>query len=119
MFLDEKIERLMVEGNISYSKAKEILDKNEGDLEKALRYIEFREGDENDGNFLSSFLSNLKKIFDKGNKTKLVVLKRTQVLARLPLTFVVLSVFLGFNLIIVTAVIIFVSGCKVYIQRAE
>lgn len=119
MSIDEKIERLMIEGNMCYSKAKEILETHEEDLEGALRYIERKKSGQSDENYLSIFFMKLKKIFDNGNKTKLVVLKRTQTIARLPVTFVVLSMFLGFNLVIVSTVIIFITGCRVYIQRAK
>lgn len=63
------------------------------------------------------FVSKTKNIFKKGNKTKLVISKKGEIIASIPVTYLILAALLAFQLVLITLLIVLIVGCKISIKK--
>jgi hypothetical protein len=113
----EKIEELKKRANISYANAKEILEKHNWNVLEAL--IELEKDKKINSSKDDTILNKIKRLVVKGNRTKFVVTKKEQTVVNLPINFMIVAVIMGFHLILLALVLVFITGCKMSIKKAE
>jgi hypothetical protein len=119
----EKIEELQKRARIGYEEAKKLLEKHRGDVVESL--IELERNKKTKSQFGGSRydheekISKLKQLFHKGNKTKLIITKNGETIVNLPFNYVILSIILGLHLMIISLILVLITGCKIGIQKSE
>lgn len=115
----EKIEELKKRADISYEEAKALLEKHNGDVVEALIELEKRKKISPQDDHAGRFFSKLKKLFSKGNHTKFMVTKKGKTVADLPVNYLILALIFAFHLMIISLILIFITGCKMSIRKSE
>lgn len=122
----EKIEELRKRSKVSYEEAKILLEKHNGNVVEAIIDLEKNKKIDLDnkcrGNNCKDHgesFSKIKKLFHKGNSIKFLVTKKGETIVKVPLNFLLFSLVVGFHLMIVSLVLIIVTGCKMSIQKTE
>ncbi|MGI6184366.1 MAG: DUF4342 domain-containing protein [Candidatus Fimadaptatus sp.] len=132
------IEYLRQKANLTYEQAVALLERNDGDIGKALvelekngalrgqpaassqseRAYDERRAPENPPR-QRSFWDNLVDLFIKGLRLKLVVDKNREVLVRLPVLYLLVAMFMAPHLALLSVVLMFLTGCRVHIEHAS
>lgn len=130
------IEYLRQKANLTYEQAVALLDRNDGDIGKALIELERSGalyGESNAGTTRSasstagdqpgergkSFWDNVVELFIKSLRIKLVIEKSSETVARLPVIYLLVAAFMAPHLAILSVVLMFLTGCRVHIERAH
>lgn len=122
-----KIEELKKRAKVSYKEAKQILEKHNGDIVEALIELEqkkktferTRSDESNKSKESEGFTLKLKKLFIKGNRTKLLITKEKETIANIPVNYAIIFLVFAFHLSLFTLLLVFVTGCKTAIKKAE
>ena len=124
------IEYLRQKANLTYEQAVALLDRNDGDIAKALVELE-RSGalggsagqsaytepqDERRGR---SFWDNLVDLFIKSLRIRLVIEKGNELIARLPVIYLIVGMFMAPHLALLSVVMMFLTGCRVHVERSS
>ncbi len=129
------IEYLRQKANLTYEQAVALLDRNDGDIGKALIELE-RSGalygeaapgargaaptaGEHAGERGKSFWDNVVELFIKSLRIKLVIEKSSETVARLPVIYLLVAAFMAPHLAVLSVVLMFLTGCRVHIERAH
>ena len=127
------IEYLRQKANLTYEQAVALLDRNDGDIGRAL--IELEKSGALRGENQSrtapprsepqpqpeacqkSFWDNAVDLFIKGLRIKLVIEKDRDTLVRLPVIYLAVGVFMAPYFAILSVVLMFLTGCRVHIEK--
>ena len=124
------IEYLRQKANLTYEQAVALLDRNDGDIAKALVELE-RSGalggpagqsaytepqDERRGR---SFWDHLVDLFIKSLRIRLVIEKGNELIARLPVIYLIVGMFMAPHLALLSVVLMFLTGCRVHVERSS
>ena len=130
------IEYLRQKANLTYEQAVALLDRNDGDIGKALielersgslygesapsasRYTSSSSGEQS-AERGKSFWDNAVELFIKSLRIKLVIEKSSETIARLPVIYLLVAAFMAPHLAILSVVLMFLTGCRVHIERAH
>ena len=84
----EKVDMVVDRTGVSYSKAKEALEKSQGDVVDAIIYIESsnKTFTENLGNRGEEIFDKIKESIKKGNVTKIIIKKDGEIIMNIPIT---------------------------------
>lgn len=133
------IEYLRQKASLTYEQAVALLDRNDGDIGKALVELERRgalrtdapasgsstapEQDSAMSNSQAatgkgkSFWDSVVDLFIKGLRIKLVIEKDSETIARLPVVYIILAIAMALHLAIISVILMFLTGCRIYIER--
>jgi hypothetical protein len=112
----ELIDELKKRANISYTEAKDILEKHNGDILESLITIENQKKSESTKNILYQTITKFKKGLHRANRLKLIVVKDGKTIVKLPFTYVIMALVFGFYLTLISIGIIFVTKCRVKVK---
>jgi len=115
----EQVEELKKRANISYEEAKLLLEKHNGSMVDALIELEKRKKIKPPADHTGKYFSRLKRLFAEGNRTKFVVTKGGEIVANVPVNYLLLVLIMGFHLAVFSLVLIFITGCKMSIKKSE
>lgn len=131
------IEYLRQKANLTYEQAVALLDRNDGDIGKALIELErsgalygeaayrgsaressaaYGEQTESRG---KSFWDTAVELFIKSLRIKLVIEKSSETIARLPVIYLLVAACMAPHLAMLSIVLMFLTGCRVHIERAH
>ena len=127
------IEYLRQKANLTYEQAVSLLDRNDGDIGKALIELEKSgalggasasssknarsENEPKQEQKPRSFWDNAVDLFIKGLRIKLVIEKDHEVIVRLPIIYLLVGVILSLRFAILSVVLMFLTGCRVQIEH--
>lgn len=111
----EQIDLLKKRANVSYADAKEALEKFEGDTVQALVYLE-KENKVKSKN-KSDFMSKLKSIIKKGNKTKFIIKNSENTVLNIPVTLAIIITIIGTPFVIIGLLIALLTKHKISIEK--
>ena len=117
----EEIDLLRKKADVSYEDAKEALEKFEGDMVEALVYLE----KENKINHKkkceskSQFISKVKNIIKKGNRTKFIIKNDESVVLNIPITIVILLTIFTTPFVIIGLIAAILTKHKISIEKPE
>lgn len=114
----EMIDELKKRANISFESAKEILEKNNGDLVEALIYLEKNNKIKltaADGK--NRFLNTLKALIQKGNNTRFIISKNGGTVFNLSLTATILIGTFTFHVSAIALIIALFNGYKFKFEK--
>ncbi len=117
----EEIDLLRKRADVSYEDAKEALEKFEGDMVEALVYLE----KENKINHKkkceskSQFISKVKSIIKKGNRTKFIIKNDESVVLNIPITIVILLTIFTTPFVIIGLIAAILTKHKISIEKPE
>ena len=124
------IEYLRQKANLTYEQAVALLDRNDGDIAKALVELE-RSGalggpagqsaytEPQEERRSRSFWDNLVDLFIKSLRIRLVIEKGNELIARLPVIYLIVGMFMAPNLALLSVVLMFLTGCRVHVERSS
>jgi hypothetical protein len=118
----EKIEELKKRSKISYEEAKILLEKHNGNVVEALIELEKNKKiSESCSRGKESYegMSKIKKLFNRGNCIRLIITRKNETIANVPLNYLILAMILGFHLMVLSLIIVFITGCKMSIKKGE
>jgi len=110
----ELIDELKRRANVSYEEARDALEKTNGDMVEALIYLE-KQNKVNDEKECS-FISTVKKIIKKGNKTKFTIKKGENTILSLPVTAVVIITVVAPYVTVIGLIVALITGHKIKFQ---
>lgn len=120
----ELIDELRKRANVNYEDAKNALEKCNGDIVEALIYLEKQnktKANACDDFSGKEFTDGVKKVIDKGNRTKLLIKKDNNVVAALPITLIVIALILFHHISVVPILVIIIVamhyGYKFKLQK--
>ncbi|SKC85418.1 DUF4342 domain-containing protein [Maledivibacter halophilus] len=111
----EQIDLLKKRANVSYADAKEALEKFEGDTVQALVYLE-KENKVKSKN-KSDFMSKLKSIIKKGNRTKFIIKNSENTVLNIPVTLAIIITIIGTPFVIIGLLIALLTKHKISIEK--
>lgn len=127
------IEYLRQKANLTYEQAVTLLDRNDGDIGKALIELEKNgalRGDNASGQRArqtppepqpeprqKNFWDSTVELFIKGLRIKLVIEKGSDIIARLPVIYLAVGVIMAPHFSILSVVLMFLTGCRVHIEK--
>lgn len=131
----EKIDMLMERANISYKEAKDALEMHNGDMVEALIYLEAsnktakgkpgpgtrpnRNAHHNTKRPENDFFDDVKKFFDKMNKTNFVVGNKTKKILDIPLTVAAILTLITMPVSMFLLILPYLFGYKISILDSE
>lgn len=121
----EKIDQVMERTKVSFSVAKEALEKNNGDIIEAIVYIEdnmeetIEEQEDKDREKVEDIFEKLKEIIKEGNINKVVVKKDDKVLLNIPVTFAAVGALLAIKPALIGLGVAVLSRCTIEIVRDD
>ncbi|TZE82413.1 DUF4342 domain-containing protein [Calorimonas adulescens] len=117
----EKIDAIRDRTGVSYKEAKEALDKNEGDVVKALIYLEDNKKSWTESMTVAGadLIDKVKEIVRKGNVTKIRIKKDGRVIMDIPVTAGAISTILLPQLTLAGAAVALVANCTIEIERPD
>ncbi|MBU3804358.1 MAG: DUF4342 domain-containing protein [Candidatus Cellulosilyticum pullistercoris] len=110
----EQVDLLMQRANVSYTEAKEALERCNGDVVEALLYLEKAEKI----NLPKSAASNVDKLtslIDKLNATTFIMKKKEKVYVNVPLSVALIAIILCFHVSILAIIIAIIFGVRISI----
>lgn len=127
------IEYLRQKANLTYEQAVALLDRNDGDLAKALveleksgalggtpaQPVQSTYSEPQDERRARSFWDNVVDLFIKGLRIRLVIEKGNELIARLPVIYLLAAMFMAPHLALLSVVLMFLTGCRVHIERSS
>ena len=127
------IEYLRQKANLTYEQAVTLLDRNDGDIGKALIELEKSGALRGDNQSRTvpprsdpqpqpearqkSFWDSTVDLFIKGLRIKLVIEKDRDTIARLPVIYLAVGVFMAPHFAMLSVVLMFLTGCRVHIEK--
>ncbi len=121
----EQIEKLRSMANVTYEEAKEILEKYDGDMVKAIVELE-KEGKLNSNcnnqqqqTDEDSIFNSIKYWFKKGNENRLIIKDGEDTILNFSINFTILSVIFAFHLAVFGFILIIVLGYKIRFGKKE
>mgnify|MGYP001002062686 CR=1 FL=1 len=115
----EKVDLIKDRTGVSYKEAKEALDANDGDVVKALVYLEDNKKSWTESMNVagSDLIDKVKEIVKMGNVTKIRIKKDDKVIMDIPVTAGAISTVLLPQLTLVGAAVALVANCTIEIER--
>lgn len=116
----ELIDELRKRTNCTYEEAKNLLEKHNGDILKAIIELEktqrpgVKKESENEG-----IGTKIKKLIDKGFKTRFIVEKENEILLNLSINVMIVVTIFGFYLVICGLLLGLIMRYKMRIRKAE
>ncbi len=120
----EDVETLRSKTGIGYEEAVGLLEKYDGDMARALIELEKRGKIENqDGKIHISVDKGaaefVKKWWNRGLNTRVIVERKEEQLINLSVLFMLLALLLGWRLVVVSALIALLLGCRVTLRQTQ
>lgn len=117
----EKIDTVVSRTNVSFSKAKEALEKNNGDVIDAIVFIE--ENEENWAEDISikseDLFGKIKDIIKEGNVTKIIIKRSGKTILNLPVTFAAAGAILAIKPAILGLGVAVLAKCTIEIVKED
>lgn len=115
----EKIDQVVSRTGVSYQKAKEVLEMNDGDVIATIIYLENEsaESSEEDTFKVSQILDTLKEYIRRGNVSKIIIKKEEEVILNLPVTVGAVAVVLAPVAALLGVGVAFVKDINIYIEN--
>lgn len=115
----EQIDLLRKRANVSYTEAKETLEKFDGDMVEALAYLDsqkkLRGGKECFRN--SEFVNQGKSILDKGNSIRFIISRKERNIINIPLTIALIGAFFFLPFFAGLVILSLIAGCKIRFEK--
>lgn len=117
----ENIDKVVKRTNVSYKEAKDALEKSNGDVIKAIIYIEeqHKTWGENLTDKGEKIIDKVKEILRKGNVTKIVVKKDNEIIMNIPITAGVIGTILSAPMALLGFTAAMLSKCKIEIIKED
>lgn len=112
----EKIDRIRSRFPVSYEEAKGALEQTGGNLVEALIFLEKKEHDDHDGQ-AGEILDRVKKLWQKGNQTRIKIKKGDNVLVQVPATVGVLSAVISPHLTFLGTIAALAGRCRIEVEK--
>lgn len=109
----EQIDLIMQRANVSYSEAKDALEKCNGDMLEALVLLEKAEKIKDHSNQCTSASSTVKNFINKLNATRFVLHKEDHVYVNVSLTLAIIALVFCFHISIIALIIALCNGVRV------
>lgn len=113
----EMIDELRKRAKVSFEDAKEALEKCEGDLVEALVYLEKQNKFKSESTEKNSFSYTIKRLIEKGNKTRFIVSKNGRTALNLSLTISIIVFILAFHITAIALVIALFAGYRFRFEK--
>src|SRR5690554_3374031 len=113
----EMIDELRRRANVSFEDAKIALEKCEGDLVEALVYLEKQNKFKSENTQKNSFSDTIKRLIEKGNKTRFIVSKNGRTALNLSLTISIIVFILAFHISAIALVIALFAGYRFRFEK--
>lgn len=110
----EQVDLLMQRANVSYTEAKEALERCNGDVVEALLYLEKAEKI-NPPKSAASNVDKLTSLIDKLNATTFIMKKKEKVYVNVPLSVALIAIILCFHVSILAIIIAIIFGVRISI----
>lgn len=117
----EDIDFLRERANVSYSEAKEALEKCNGDMLEAILYLE-KENKVKQKCILgceNTFFGKIKSFIGKANKTKLIIKKEENIVLNIPITLAVLFTVISIHSVIIGILIALFTNHRIAIKKED
>jgi len=118
----EKIDELRKRTNCSYEEAKILLEKHNGDLVEAIVEFERKNSPKSKSKCCDeavSFGTKVKRLIDKGFKTRFVIEKSGETIINIPVNFLILGAIIFHWFLLIALVISFALGCRFKIRKEK
>lgn len=118
----EKVDQVRERTGVSYQKAKETLEKTEGDVLEAIILIEEDKPNmdkfaQSASDFGNEVIKTLKDLLKQGNVTKIVVEKNDEIIMNLPVTVGALGAVFLTSATVVALIASLATGCEIKIHK--
>ena len=115
----EDIDKVVERTNVGYGEAKEALVQNDGDVIKAIIYIEqqHKTWGENLTDKGEEIINKIKEILRKGNVTKIIVKKDNEIIMNIPVTAGVIGTILSAPMALLGLSAAMLSKCEIEIMK--
>lgn len=117
----EDIDKVVKRTNVSYKEAKDALEENNGDVIKAIIYIEqqHKTWGEDLTDKGEKLIDKVKEILRKGNVTKIVVKKDNETIMNIPVTAGVIGTILSAPMALLGLTTAMLSKCRIEIVKED
>ncbi|WP_077367945.1 DUF4342 domain-containing protein [Anaerosalibacter sp. Marseille-P3206] len=117
----EKVDMVVARTGVSYSKAKEALEKSDGDVVEAIIFIESsnKSFSENIGNKGEEILDKIRESIKKGNVTKIIIKKDGEIIMNIPITAGAIGTILSPEIALLGASAALLSKCSFEIVKED
>lgn len=111
----EQVDLLMQRANVSYTEAKEALERCNGDIVESLLYLEKAEKINTQKSASSSKIDKVTSFIDKLNATTFIMKKKERIYVNVPLSVALIAIILSFHVSILAIVIAIIFGVRIAI----
>lgn len=111
----EQVDLLMQRANVSYTEAKEALERCNGDIVESLLYLEKAEKINTQKSASSSKIDKVTSFIDKLNATTFIMKKKERIYVNVPLSVALIAIILSFHVSILAIVIAVIFGVRIAI----
>lgn len=117
----DKVDQVVARTGVSFAKAKEALEKRDGDVVEAIIYIEETEGSwtESVSDKGEKMVDMVKKLLRKGNVTKITVKKDGEIILNIPVTAAAIGTIIAAPLTLLGLGSALIARCTIEVSKED